>query len=414
MQTIVVYSFDPGSVNFAITKVCAKVNPKDITKYYGICMEWARVITSKYETEGGIITKNSSETSDESEDSDNETQTDLCLSAQAGFPKFNCKWTKRKTIQPPKAPLQILKSYEAHLMTGNSMELFRQEIKQMREVNKKCKINILIEPQIDQHINSFKIENHDLFITTYLVLSREEMCGENLNFVEWNGNNKSGLEGKHGKERKNETAKVAINLLRLEGFEAQAKFIESLPSIKPREDVADAYLQARNYLLRTLAKAGYAVPDANSGLIGKTDLLKTKKKSDKFLLDSLPKPVPEKGYSIGSSKKSKKNKLKRKADKEPKISDLDDSDSAKEPPKKKRKILEENPKKKASKKKNKRSNQGKNTESTTTTTTTTTKKGQQPQLVSITIDEENSAVNIKTVIKNSSSKLIDLGDDNDE
>lgn len=400
MNTISVYSFDPGSVNFAIAKVSVVVNINDRVKYYGIPIEWATVLTSKYDTTGGIVIGKKLDLSeDESSSEQTNEQPRSQYIADFAHPSFKCKWTPRKLIEPPRSSLEMLKAYENHLLTGPSMEIFRKEIAQIKAKN--GKINVIIEPQIDQYGGSFQVDNHDLYVVTYMTLSREEMCGSNLNFVQWNGKNKSGLEGKHGKERKEDTAPVAINLLRKEGFEDQAQFIESLPSKKPREDVADAYLQARNYLLRTLAKAGYAIPSTESGLVGKSDMIKTKKQSDKFLLDTLPKPGPEKEDSKKKVQKNKDKKQKRKSDKNPKVKDLDESDSVQEPAKKKRKknvgAASEVPKSKRA------SNVDKSFSTTSVVTDSKPSKekkrtdnGNEPELISVTVEHNNGKTKKRT------------------
>lgn len=317
MKTICVYSFDPGSVNYAVDRVSVKIDTGDKSKYFGISLDWAQVLTPKYETTGGII-----------------FDKNIAGVTNGDYSECYVSWNPRVyDKEKPRIPLQILKSLQDIIRNGDQMQQFRDEISQMLAQKPNEKINILIEPQIDQlDTKSLRMENHDLFVTTYLTLSDDDMVGlKNLNFIQWSGKNKSGMEGKHGKERKHEKpAEIAMEFLRKEGFENKADFIATLPSKKPREDVADAYLQARNFLLATLQAMGYAIPSVESGLVGKNDLSKHKQKTiiDKFL------PVPL--YMLPTTNTKKRKRVAKEKNQE----NESNNEEVSEKPKKKRRKKE--------------------------------------------------------------------------
>lgn len=67
-------------------------------------------------------------------------------------------------------------------------------------------------------------------------------------FVPVSGHKKAGLRGMHGDQRKQKTADVAERMLDDEGQVHALAWVQRLAQHKPREDVADAYLQARREL----------------------------------------------------------------------------------------------------------------------------------------------------------------------
>jgi len=75
-------------------------------------------------------------------------------------------------------------------------------------------------------------------------------CGEftPLRWVTRDGKQKSGLKGVHGAERKKKVQVVGPEFLELEEQHDALAYVNLLARSKPREDVLDAYLQARHYL----------------------------------------------------------------------------------------------------------------------------------------------------------------------
>ena len=67
-------------------------------------------------------------------------------------------------------------------------------------------------------------------------------------FVPVSGHKKAGLAGTHGDDRKQVTMEAAEAFLEKEGQEEALAWYNLLARHKPREDVADAYLQARRHL----------------------------------------------------------------------------------------------------------------------------------------------------------------------
>jgi hypothetical protein len=224
LEEICVYSFDPGTTNFAITKLVAKINPKDPTEYHGVDMEWFEVIQVKYTSEEACRLKDKTKIRD-----DDQITKAMWWELENGKLKKICtEYEELLKTKPTRKLMIMVESQMDHISLGG----YRQPI-----------------------LYALYHDIHTFFLTKYK---------EKLSFIRWRGHDKSGLEDTTKNARKKATIPTAISFLEQEGFTSTAASIRALKKPKPAQDVADTYNQARAFLLNYLSSLGFSISSSSN------------------------------------------------------------------------------------------------------------------------------------------------------
>ena len=220
-EEFAVYSFDPGTTNFSVSKIAITVDLANKKKYYGVRLAWNEILQVRYD---GPKKKEFKRT-------DEEMTRALCDEFMTG------KVSK------------ISKEYEQALLKRPNKKLF-----------------LLVEPQLDQIVDGGAkgkkgfFKDPMLFVFYHAVhIFFYSKYGKSVQFISWRGHDKSGLSDVHGDDRKEQTIPIACKFLRDEGFVESAEFIESLKKPKPAQDVADSYNQGRNFILNFISALGFKI-----------------------------------------------------------------------------------------------------------------------------------------------------------
>lgn len=225
-EEFAVYSFDPGTTNFSVSKIAITVDLTDKQKYYGVRLVWSEILQVRYD---GPKKK-------EFKRSDDDMVRALCDEFMTG------KVSK------------ICTEYEKELAKRPNKKLF-----------------LLVEPQLDQILGGGSKGKNGFFKDPMLFVFYHAVnvffysrYGKSVHFISWRGHDKSGLADVHGDDRKEQTIPIACKFLRDEGFEESALYIESLKKPKPAQDVADSYNQGRNFILNFISQLGFKIKTDNN------------------------------------------------------------------------------------------------------------------------------------------------------
>jgi len=225
------YSFDPGTVNMGVAKVYVIINPNNVGSRIPIGIEWFQVINVKY-----AISDAPSKTNPRTDD-------------------------------------QMTTEYFKVLSEG-PLKRICDEFDEELKLDETSKLIILIEEQMDvvEFTTSPGFKKPPIMYclqhcTKMFFYARYGT--EVVSFNRVHGKSKDGLKMNHGRERKQATSNVAISYLRSDGFDEMADSIELLKAPKPREDICDAYLAGRLYLLGVLSSLRKVIPHENFSIPSK-------------------------------------------------------------------------------------------------------------------------------------------------
>ena len=233
LKTLVAYSLDPGTVYLAFNKVSIMIDLTDKNRYFGVSLDWAEILNIKYPILPGYL-----DVADQNAFQEDGTQPVISRG-------------------PARTTQEMREAYIKELRDG-VLQKICQDYEDQVSKDPHSLLTIVAEPQLDQIKLTGDPIMHDIFVLTYGFFAGRYGT-ERVKFIIWSGKNKSGLDGVHGRDRKEKTGPVAIQLLQQEGFDDMATYIESLKRPKPQEDVSDAYLAARNFLLNVVSSMGYRI-----------------------------------------------------------------------------------------------------------------------------------------------------------